>query len=207
MATVVAPAGRGPERAQAQRERILAAAKTCFIDHGFHAASMGDIAHQAGMSPGLIYRYYESKSAIIVAIMARQLEESLENIRKLNADTDFAETVFSIYTQWRDREGPVMNPALFAEMSAEATRDAAVAAALRNSDRAIRQELCHVVRTGIAKAAGQALPDAVIEQRALALQTFFEGLAMRAMREPDLDPALMRATIAAFFGMLYKAAE
>ena len=48
---------RSAERGQRQRDRILAAAQQCFITHGFHAASMANIADTAGMSAGLIYRY------------------------------------------------------------------------------------------------------------------------------------------------------
>ena len=33
-------AGKDTPRAEVQRERILCAAQKCFIEHGFHAASM-----------------------------------------------------------------------------------------------------------------------------------------------------------------------
>ena len=39
-------------RAEAQHERILSAAQQCFIEHGFHAASMASIAETAEMSAG-----------------------------------------------------------------------------------------------------------------------------------------------------------
>jgi AcrR family transcriptional regulator len=201
------PVARGPERAQAQRERILAAAKKCFVEHGFHAASMGVIAHEAGMSPGLIYRYYDSKSTIIVAIMARQLEESRESIRKLNSAGDFAEAIFATYSHWRDRDSTVMSAALFAEMSAEATRDPAVAAALRTTDQAIRDELCQVISTGVAKSSGKEIAPDLAARRALALQCFIEGLAIRAMREPELDPEVMKVVISGFFDALYDMAK
>lgn len=51
-------------RAEKQRQRILAAARRCFVERGFHAASMATIADTAEMSQGLIYRYFESKNAI-----------------------------------------------------------------------------------------------------------------------------------------------
>ena len=57
-------------RAARQRERILEAAEKCFIESGFHAASMAHIADTAGISAGLIYRYFESKSAIVRAIIS-----------------------------------------------------------------------------------------------------------------------------------------
>ena len=48
------------ERALKQRERILEAARLCFLKRCFHAASIADIAQEAGMSPGLMYRYFEN---------------------------------------------------------------------------------------------------------------------------------------------------
>ena len=56
-----APGAPRKARADAQRSRILAAAEKCFVQQGFHAASMASIATTAGMSPGLIYRYFPGK--------------------------------------------------------------------------------------------------------------------------------------------------
>src|SRR3546814_5115905 len=60
-------ASKAELRTLAQRERILCAAQKCFVEHGFHAASMASIAETAEMSAGLIYRYFENKNAIILA--------------------------------------------------------------------------------------------------------------------------------------------
>lgn len=194
---------RGPKRAQAQRERILAAAKKCFVEHGFHAASMGDIAHEAGMSPGLIYRYYDSKSTIIVAIIERQLEESRVSLRELNSATDFAEALLAIFIHWCERDTESMNAALFAEMSAEATRDPALAAAVLASDQAVREELCRWLSARAAENMDKGLPEELAKRRALTLQCFIQGLAVRALREPAVDHALMRATIVDFVHALF----
>lgn len=59
-------------RAQVQRTRILDAARTCFAERGFHAASIAAIAEAAGMSQGLIYRYFTNKAAIVHAIVDEQ---------------------------------------------------------------------------------------------------------------------------------------
>src|SRR5690606_14944113 len=75
-------------RAEAQRSRILNAAQQCFIEHGFHAAGMALISAAAGMSPGLIYRYFENKNAIILAIIERQLDEARADIAALQSGTD-----------------------------------------------------------------------------------------------------------------------
>jgi AcrR family transcriptional regulator len=57
----------------------------CFIEHGFHAASMANIAEAAQMSAGLMYRYFDNKNAIVLAIVERQLEEKRAGIRQLHS--------------------------------------------------------------------------------------------------------------------------
>src|SRR3546814_17854087 len=82
-------ASKAELRTLAQRERILCAAQKCFVEHGFHAASMASIAETAEMSAGLIYRYFENKNAIIMAIVERQLQLLSEDIRP-NRPADLA---------------------------------------------------------------------------------------------------------------------
>lgn len=72
-------------RAEAQRERILCTALKCFIEYVSHAASMANIADAAQMSAGPMYRYFEHKNAIVLAIVRRQLEEKCGAIRGLHA--------------------------------------------------------------------------------------------------------------------------
>ena len=43
--------------------QILDAAVVCFAKRGFHQASMHDISAEAGISVGLIYRYFQNKEA------------------------------------------------------------------------------------------------------------------------------------------------
>ncbi|PZO04110.1 MAG: TetR/AcrR family transcriptional regulator [Hyphomicrobiales bacterium] len=61
-----------PERSPSQRQtRILDAAESVFARAGFHAATMQDVAAEAGMSPGNLYRYFASKDAIIAGMAER----------------------------------------------------------------------------------------------------------------------------------------
>ncbi|MDO8611735.1 MAG: TetR/AcrR family transcriptional regulator [Dehalococcoidia bacterium] len=59
---------------EARRSQILDAAWTCFARKGYHQATMQDICQESGLSPGAIYRYFESKEAILKAINERSLE-------------------------------------------------------------------------------------------------------------------------------------
>lgn len=181
-------------RAEAQRDRILQAARKCFVEHGFHAASMANIAETSGMSAGLIYRYFQSKHAIILAIIDRQLQEIRADIAQMETSTDLVESAVELFAHWRDGNSSATNAPLFLEITAEASRDVQIAEALRRSDLITGAEF----RAWLARSAeegGLGLAPELAEVRALALQCLIEGLAIRAIRQPDLDLATLRAML------------
>ena len=55
----------------ARRNEILAAAVACFARNGFHETTIQDIAREAGLSHGAIYRYFPSKEDMIEAASRR----------------------------------------------------------------------------------------------------------------------------------------
>lgn len=193
-------------RAQAQTERILGAAKKCFIEHGFHAAGMALVAETAGMSASLIYRYFPSKSAIILEIVKRQLEEARTDIRALHDAPDLKEAAFECFTRWCRADSSTMNAALLLEMSAEASRDPLIAAGLRESDREIRTELANWMAASITDG-GKGLSQEAARIRAISLQVFMEGLAVRALREPDISSEALRSAIADFVDGLFESSQ
>lgn len=56
-----------------RREAILDSARATFASKGFDGASMQDLARGAGMSAGNFYRYFPSKSALIEALVEREI--------------------------------------------------------------------------------------------------------------------------------------
>lgn len=188
---------RAQEHAQAQRNRILDAAEQSFIAHGFHAAGMAGIAESAQMSPGLIYRYFESKNAIILAIIERQLQEKRAKISALQSTGELATRICELFAQWQNQDPAVINPALLLEMSAEATRDAQIAQAIVDADRFSHEQAAAWLKR-MAAAAGCSLSDKEIAERLFALQTFVDGLAVRAVRDPHADPKRVSESIRLF---------
>lgn len=180
-------------RTQAQRERILQAAQCCFIEYGFHAASMARIAETAGMSPGLIYRYFDSKSAIIQAIVERQLDLLREDIR-LSRHVDLAREATDAYGSHRAPDGRHLSATLMLEISAEATRDPRIAEAVRNFDSNLRRALEDWLSRPVSEG-GSGVPIAEAKRRALTLQLVLEGLRVRETREPELDRELLLSTL------------
>ncbi len=48
-----------------KREAILAAALALFVERGFYGTAVPEIAERAGVGAGTIYRYFESKEALV----------------------------------------------------------------------------------------------------------------------------------------------
>ena len=60
---------RTPKIVEDRREQIIDAAMRVFAQKGFSKATNKDVAREAGITPGLIYYYFESKEALLTAII------------------------------------------------------------------------------------------------------------------------------------------
>lgn len=188
------------ERTRAQRARILKAAHQCFAESGFHAASMADISVRAGMSPGLIYRYFENKSSIIQAIVQQQLELARERVCA-TCGLDITQKMIDEFGRSPTDDNDNLSPALLLELSAEATRDPQIAGAVRSFDREIRALLVGLLN---GERPDSGTPENV-RARALMLQIIFEGLRVRQTREPDLDRELLASALRGFLPSILSA--
>jgi AcrR family transcriptional regulator len=67
---------RGPKfrrRAEARPDEVLDAALDLFIEKGFAATRVDDIARRAGLSKGAVYLYFESKEKILEGLVRRAI--------------------------------------------------------------------------------------------------------------------------------------
>jgi TetR/AcrR family transcriptional repressor of nem operon len=51
------------------RERILRTAFQLFHEQGYHATGVATIAREAGVNPGSLYHFFESKDALLLAVL------------------------------------------------------------------------------------------------------------------------------------------
>jgi len=80
------PAVRKPRSdAQQNRERVLEVAKAAFTRSGADA-SLDDIAKQAGVGPGTLYRHFPTRDALIEAVYRTEVEKLAAAQRELSAD-------------------------------------------------------------------------------------------------------------------------
>lgn len=74
------------EQFEAIRTRTAAVIKDTalelFAENGFHNTSISQIAKAAGISKGLMYNYFESKEALLHAIMADAMDKGSKLIQK-----------------------------------------------------------------------------------------------------------------------------
>ncbi|MCC4596508.1 TetR/AcrR family transcriptional regulator [Xanthomonas campestris pv. phormiicola] len=186
--------------ADAQRQRILDAAQRCFIARGFHAGSINDIATEADISQGLMYRYFANKRALILALIERQLDHDTHAIAQMPAVPDVAEGLLRCYQVWARGEtletggNAIANVALYAEITAEAQRDPVVAEVLRRHDRQTNNAIADWLRKHDS-ARGHSSDEAEIARRILLFRMLVEGLAMRSARDPDLSAERLRPVL------------
>jgi AcrR family transcriptional regulator len=75
---------RTPKVVENRREQIIDAAINVFSQKGFNRTINQDIAHEAGITPGLIYHYFENKNALLQAIA--ETRSPIRLIHSLPAD-------------------------------------------------------------------------------------------------------------------------
>jgi AcrR family transcriptional regulator len=70
------------------RARLLDATASLVAQHGFHAVGIADIGAAAGVSGAAIYRHYPTKTALLVALLDRVVDELLAGATEAGADLD-----------------------------------------------------------------------------------------------------------------------
>ena len=63
------------EQAGHNRELVLESARTVFLEKGYHAATLDQIAEAAGFSKGVVYSQFESKADLFLALLERRIGE------------------------------------------------------------------------------------------------------------------------------------
>ena len=121
-----------PQVESERRTQILNAAMVCFAHRGFHQASMHDISAEAGISVGLIYRYFANKEAVISAMAAHHkefIQDLLERARQAPSLLDALEIWFTAHCC---ENTPKLESAFVVDLYAEASRNPQVADLVRD---------------------------------------------------------------------------
>ncbi|MDQ6658283.1 MAG: TetR/AcrR family transcriptional regulator [Actinomycetota bacterium] len=64
-----------------RRAQLLNAARTIFVDQGYHAAAMDGIAERAGVSKPVLYQHFSSKLELYLALLTESANEMVRMVR------------------------------------------------------------------------------------------------------------------------------
>src|SRR6201981_2542962 len=120
------------EPTQDRKTQILEAALVCFAKHGFHQASMHDISAEAGISVGLIYRYFANKEAVISGMADRHKKEIGELLERARQAPTLLESLAILFTAHCCETEPRVISAFVVDLYAEASRNPRVADLVRD---------------------------------------------------------------------------
>lgn len=159
-----------------RRRQILDAALGCFSRKGFHQTSMQEICAEAGLSAGALYRYFPSKSELIVAIAERDCQEFRAPLASDAEDLSFLARLRAASRNWVDRL-TANDRTLVAEVIAEAARDPLLSARLRETDTPMREAMAALIQEGQAR--GEVDPALDVDQAVRAIVLALDGIAIR----------------------------
>jgi AcrR family transcriptional regulator len=72
-----------------RRGQLLQAASEVFVERGYHAAGMDEIADRAGVSKPVLYQHFSSKLELYLAVLAKHVENLVSGVRQaLRTTTD-----------------------------------------------------------------------------------------------------------------------
>lgn len=174
-----------------RRGQILEAARYCFRERGFRHTTVEEICAEARISPGALYRYFDSKTEIIaaIAIDARaEAEALLDRLSGSDALVEaLAELAQAFFTAF-DGDG---DAALLADIWAEACRDPLLAQALRERDQAALARMTQAIER--AQEAREIYPALAAREIAETLLATLEGMALqRALRRENANGDAVR---------------
>lgn len=180
---VVPCCDRLPSRAEQRRRTLMDAARKLFIERGFHATGMAQIAKESGIAIGQIYRDFASKEDIVAALVetdcTRLMNYGAIEDAVHRGDAEVARRWIGEFVQPSD---DIDDARLFAEIIAESARNERIAAIFTTLQADLRRHLLDalaLLAPGIALAQRRVLlGDAVM--------TMSLGLTHYQLIHPDL---------------------
>ena len=172
-------------RADDRRDQILTAAERAFARFGFHGANMQQVAAEAGMSAGNLYRSFRSKEAIVSGLTERDRAKMALDFQVLRDAPDLLVEIGRVLRKVLSDE-PLWRTQLILEIWAEAARNPVIASMCALKERETAEMLVDLIVDAQIRApdlrGGE--PDFVVR----VMWTIVSGLLKRRATEPDFDP-------------------
>jgi AcrR family transcriptional regulator len=167
-----------------RHQEILTAAARVITERGLAETRISDIAEQAGVSPGLILYYFESKDRLLAEALTFANDQfylrTSREIRRLPSAVDqFRRLVELSIPGYLPEYGPLDEWALWIEVWVRALRDADMAKEREVLDERWRAQIADIIRTGLSS--GEFDTGTDVEDLALRLACLIDGLAIQVV--------------------------
>jgi AcrR family transcriptional regulator len=169
-----------------RRELILQSAGRLFGERGYAHTSLDEISAAAGVTKPILYRHFDSKKALYLALLERHRDDLPRFFERVPADLPFERRVEAILEAWFDyvAEHGYAWRMLFRDAGGD---DEIRAFRLANYDRA-RDVLASFIRTQ------KGVPKRQVEPLAEFLRAGGAGLALWSLDHPEVSRATLVAT-------------
>lgn len=175
---------RPAAHAEAMREQILEGGRRAFIAGGFRGTSVPSIAAEAGVSVGLIYRYFPSKEELFLELCISgtpaELEELAEHLAPIH---DPVERLTVAIDSYFDALLQAIGAPLVLQALAAAPADERIRTALRRRGDDLRGFSAAFVRDAIVR--GELPAEADVDEIAAATTMLLDGALVAVAEQGD----------------------
>ena len=183
------------ERKAETRERLLEAATRVFARRGYQAASVDEVAEDAGFSTGALYSNFDGKEDLFLVVLERHISRQVRELSDAVAERptidERARGGAEHWMAFVEREPELVM--LFIEFWAFAVRNPEVRPrfAARYAD--VRAAVSRLIDSGARELGVElAIP---AEQLATAIDALADGFALQKLADPDAVPDELFGTV------------
>lgn len=189
------------EKKARTRAQLIDAATTVFARRGFVAASLDEVAEEAGLTKGAVYSNFDSKEELFEAVIEDRLNEPMKQLadvidQGIGSTEEQAQAGARAFVGVVEQEREVFLLAL--EMNIHVARHPELAPAYAARRREQLAEVAGIIQEH-AERSDDTLP-LPADQLAIAVEALSQGIALYALVDPDGVPEeLLGRTYALLF--------
>ena len=194
------------EKQQRTRRSLLSAAEKLFCQQGLEAASVDQVAQEAGYTKGAFYANFKSKEELFLVMLDQRFAQELERLdRALAGERDPLEEAQAAAADFIHFASDENWPRLYFQFVAHAARDEEFREELATRMKTMRDRLTELLKHW-KEGFGQATP--IPQEQVTAMICFMaDGFLVDRMIEPDLSEELYTTMIGIFLRGLKALAE
>jgi AcrR family transcriptional regulator len=182
-------------------DQILNAARDCFLEKGYFATRMDEIARESGLSKGGIYFHFDSKKDIFRTLVEQEYEEAMALLEGAY-DSDESEAPTEMFAEvghlFTERFATTDAPRFMAIIAEMALRDEEIRQMLLELQHNYIERTADVLETGIEQ--GHVRQEVDPESAAILLKAIIDGIEAGFAIGYDLDIETLVSTAMTILG-------